>query len=95
MPAHVGLLTLELSLPGTSSLKEKRSRLRPLLEGLRNRFTVSTSEVGHANLHDRSTVAAAIVSSDVRVIQTVMSEIAAAAEEYDLRVDGVQTEVIC
>jgi uncharacterized protein YlxP (DUF503 family) len=94
MPARVGLLTLELSLPGTSSLKEKRSRLRPLVEGLRNRFLVSTAEVGLANVRDRAEVAAAVVGSDVRTLQKVLNGIADAAEEYDVRVDDVRTEVI-
>lgn len=94
MPAHVGLLTLELSLPGTGSLKDKRARLRPLVEGIRNQFSVSTAEVGHANVHDRSEVAAAVVSSDIRVIEKVMNEIATVAEKYDVRVDDLRTEVI-
>ena len=40
-----GLLTLHLSLPGCSSLKEKRGRLKPLLHRLHREFNISVAEM--------------------------------------------------
>ncbi|MCJ7708279.1 MAG: DUF503 domain-containing protein, partial [Anaerolineales bacterium] len=45
-PMHVGALTLELRLPGCSSLKQKRSRLKPLLAALHREFNLSAAEIG-------------------------------------------------
>ena len=92
--ARVALLTLHLSIPGAASLKEKRARLRPLLEGLRNRFPVSAAEVGRMNVHDRAIVAAAVVSADGRVAESVLGKAADFAEEFDVVIDDIETEVL-
>ncbi|MBT9140835.1 MAG: hypothetical protein DDT30_01419 [Dehalococcoidia bacterium] len=42
----VGVLTMGLRLPGIRSLKEKRSVLRPLITGIRQKFNVSIAEAG-------------------------------------------------
>jgi len=42
----IGTLTFHLHLPGCASLKEKRSRLKPLLARLHRQFNVSTAEMG-------------------------------------------------
>jgi uncharacterized protein len=46
----IGVLSLHLHLPGCSSLKEKRGRLKPLLARLHKEFNVSTAEM---DLHDK------------------------------------------
>jgi uncharacterized protein len=52
----VGLLTIELYVPGITSLKEKRGVVKPLLARLRKQFNVSAAEIedndqlGHAVL---------------------------------------------
>ena len=40
----VGLLTLELYLEGTASLKEKRSRIAPAIRRIRTKFNASVCE---------------------------------------------------
>jgi uncharacterized protein YlxP (DUF503 family) len=45
-----GLLTIHLSLPGCTSLKEKRGRLKPLIHRLQREFNVSVAEM---NLQDK------------------------------------------
>jgi len=92
--ARVVLLTLRLSLPGASSLKEKRARLRPLLEGLRNRFPVSAAEVGRGNAHDRSVVAAVVVSGDGRLAESILGKAAVFAERFDVVIEEIETEVL-
>jgi uncharacterized protein YlxP (DUF503 family) len=39
----IGILTLEIQLPGCKSLKEKRSRLKPLIARLHREFNVSVA----------------------------------------------------
>ncbi len=94
MEARVGVVTIELSIPGARSLKEKRGRLRPLVDGIRHRFHVSIAEIGLMNVHDRAVVACAVVGRESRVLERVMAEIAKAAEDYDVRIDDLATEVI-
>ena len=45
------------------SLKEKRSVLRPILEGCRRRFAVAAAEVDHQDLWQRAELGMAAVSS--------------------------------
>jgi len=60
----LGLLTIYLHIPGCGSLKEKRSRLRPLITRLHKEFNISVSEVDHQDIWQSATIACALVSSD-------------------------------
>lgn len=60
----VGVCTLEVHIPGSGSLKTKRSSLRSLKDRLRNTFNVSVAEVGSNDLWQRSSLAVAAVSND-------------------------------
>jgi uncharacterized protein YlxP (DUF503 family) len=65
----IGLLTLSIEFPGCQSLKEKRSRLRPLLARLHREFNISTAEMGAQDHWTRTILACALVSSDIAHIQ--------------------------
>ena len=43
--ASVGLLTLEIYIPGLGSLKEKRGTIKPILARIRHDFNVSAAEI--------------------------------------------------
>lgn len=60
----IGLLTLHLNLPGCKSLKEKRSRLKPLLARLHREFNISVSEVEQNDTWQSAVIACAMVSND-------------------------------
>ncbi len=60
----VKLLTVDLLIPGSSSLKEKRFVLKSLKERLRSRFNVSVAEVDYQDKWQRTMIAVAIVGSD-------------------------------
>lgn len=59
---HVASLRLELHLRDVHSLKEKRSVLKPILEGARRRYAVTAAEVDHQDLWQRATVGMSVVS---------------------------------
>ena len=61
---YVGTLQLDLLLGDVHSLKEKRSVVRPVVAELRRKFDVSAAEAGHLDLHRRTLVGVAIVSSE-------------------------------
>jgi uncharacterized protein YlxP (DUF503 family) len=72
---HVGTITIELYLPGCDSLKQKRSRLKPLLARLHREFNISAAEIDHNDQHRAAVIACAIVSNDAKHIQRVLEKI--------------------
>ncbi len=77
----IGVLTLELRLENSHSLKEKRHVVEGLKNRLRNRFNVAVAEIGHQDLWQRAAVAAVTVASDhthaEKVLRSVEEEAAA------------------
>lgn len=62
MPA-VGVLTLELHIEHSHSLKEKRHVVLSLKEQLRHKHNISIAEIGDQNLWQSATLAAVAISS--------------------------------
>lgn len=75
----VGLLSLELHLPGSQSLKDKRVVLRSLKDRLR-RLNVSFAEVDHQTLLQRSRLAIVAVGSEQRLVQRSLESVMAEVE---------------
>ncbi|MDY0019506.1 MAG: DUF503 domain-containing protein [Anaerolineae bacterium] len=68
----IGACTIELLLPGVTSLKEKRGVLRPLLHQLRQRFEVAAAEVAHQDAWQTSNIALVAVANEASHIYTVL-----------------------
>jgi uncharacterized protein len=62
--ATVGVLTLELRLENSHSLKDKRHVVQSLKDRLRSKFNVAVAEIDYQDLWQRAAVAAVTVSSD-------------------------------
>ena len=79
--ATIGVLTLELRLETSHSLKEKRHVLESLKTRLRNKFNVSVAEIDYQDLWQRGLLAAVTVASDhthaEKVLRAVEEEAAA------------------
>lgn len=71
----IGLLTLHLSLPGCSSLKEKRSILKPVLVRLHRQFNISTAEVDQQDYWQSAVIACAMASNDSVYAQTALQAV--------------------
>jgi len=71
----IGLLTLQIYLPGCASLKEKRGRLKPLLARLHREFNVSAAEVELQDVWQNAVVAVALVSNDNNHVQRVLQRV--------------------
>jgi uncharacterized protein YlxP (DUF503 family) len=76
----VGVLKLTFSIPHASSLKEKRSVVRSLVERARNRFNASVAEVDAQDLLQRAVIGVSVVANDGRFVNSVLDEIRAAME---------------
>jgi uncharacterized protein len=70
-----GLLTLYLHIPGCTSLKEKRSRLKPFLARLHREFNISVAEIDRQDAWHETVVACALVSNDAGHTQRSLQQI--------------------
>jgi uncharacterized protein len=79
--ASIGVLTLELRLEHSHSLKDKRHVVLGLKQRLRNKFNVAVAEIDYQDLWQRALIAAVTVSSDhgraEQVLQAVEKEASA------------------
>jgi uncharacterized protein YlxP (DUF503 family) len=67
---HAAAVSFDLHIPQSRSLKAKRAVLRPIVEGLRNRFRISVAEVDHHDQWQRAEIAIAVVGeSEHRVVE--------------------------
>ena len=74
MPS-IGVLTLELRLENSHSLKDKRHVVKSLKDRLRAKFNVSVAEIDYQDLWQRSVIAAVTVSSDQVFAEKVLREV--------------------
>lgn len=65
----VGLLTVDLYLPGCTSLKEKRSVIRSLKEKLSHKFNISIAEVAFMDKWQRARIGIAQVGNDQKYLR--------------------------
>jgi uncharacterized protein YlxP (DUF503 family) len=85
----VGVLRLTFHIPHARSLKEKRSTVRKFRDRVRSRFDVSIAEVASQDLHQRAVFGVAVVSGDAKVCDSVLEQVARAAETAE---DAVLTD---
>ena len=81
------VVRFELHVPASRSLKAKRAAIKPIVEGLRHRFSVSVAEVDHHDTWQRAAIAVAVVATDHRHVVEVLEEIerfVARAADVDL-----------
>jgi hypothetical protein len=72
----VGLLTLHIHLPGCASLKEKRSRLKPLLARLHREFNISAAELDDQDHWGSAILGCALVGNDPVYVQRALQTVA-------------------
>lgn len=60
---YVLALAVDVRIPDAQSLKEKRSVIRPIIDGARRRFGAATAETGEQDAHQRSEMGFVVVAS--------------------------------
>lgn len=72
----IGVLTLQLQLPGCKSLKEKRGRLIPLITRLHREFNISVAEINRQDVWDEAIIGCVMISNahqfSERSLQTII-----------------------
>jgi len=71
----VGVITFELRLDDSLSLKDKRHFVKGLKDRLRAKFNVSVAEIGYQDLWQRGLVAAVTVSGDQAYAEKLLQSV--------------------
>ena len=83
----IALLSVELHVPGSRSLKDKRMVLRRIKDRLK-KFNVAVAEVDHQDVWQRSTLGIVAISTTTEHVE---QSLAAAADEIDRVEPGLVT----
>ncbi|MGE0643683.1 MAG: DUF503 domain-containing protein [Nitrospira sp.] len=70
----VGLCTVEVNIPGSQSLKDKRQVLHSLKDRLRGKFNLSIAEVDGQDLWQRAVLGMACVANDGGYVNQVLDQ---------------------
>lgn len=90
----MGIVTAELFLPGSRSLKDKRMVLRKVRDQLVGRCGASVAEVGYQDLWQRSQVVFAVAASDTGVLAGTLSAARTVLDGHDWVLVRAREEVI-
>ena len=79
----IGAMQIELIIPHSSSLKEKRMVVKSIKQRLINKFNVSVAEVDHQDLWQRALLGVAMVANDKRFLNEAMDKILTFVDDQD------------
>ena len=92
----IGILTLHLQLPDCQSLKEKRSRLKPVLARLQRDFNASVAEMAEHNRWQSAVIGCALISNDrnrtQKQLQTIINWFD--TSPFDVQLVNEQIEIL-
>jgi uncharacterized protein YlxP (DUF503 family) len=71
----VGIVRIELHLPGSRSLKDKRAIVRGLKDRIRARVSAAVAEVDHQDLWQRAALGVAVVSGESHHLHELLDSV--------------------
>jgi uncharacterized protein YlxP (DUF503 family) len=77
---HVGMMRVDLHLPGVDSLKGKRALLNKAKAALARDLAVSVAEVGYQDLWQRAALGVAVAASSITGADRVLDRVVAVIE---------------
>lgn len=91
----VGTAQVVFAIPSASSLKDKRSVVRRVIERARARFNAAVAEVDDQDVHRRAVIGVAVVSNDARHATSMLDTIIAAmASSTDAQLVSRKTSLL-
>ena len=91
----VGAAAVEIEIPGSRSLKEKRGVVQSVCRRVRDRFHLSVAEVGQQDVWQRAVIGLAAAGSDATHLRSVLERAVAFVEELHLaNVLGSSIEIL-
>lgn len=71
----IGILQMEILLPDTRSLKDKRSRLSNLKNRVRKQFNAAIAELHHGNDFSRALLGIVTINNDRKIVDQLLGQI--------------------
>lgn len=71
----ITLLSLHLHLPGCTSLKDKRSRIKPVLARLHREYNVAAAEMDFQDIWQDALIACVTISNDPAQNQRLLQQV--------------------
>lgn len=71
----IALMQIELSIPASTSLKNKRMVVRSIIDRIKHRFNVSISEIDDQDIWKTAIIAIACVGTDAEYVDTVLNNV--------------------
>jgi uncharacterized protein len=71
----IAQLTVHLHLPGCSSLKEKRGRIKPLIARLHREFNISVAEIDLQDKWQETVIVCAMVGNNRAILQSAIQAV--------------------
>ena len=66
--AHILEISIQLLIPNSHSLKDKRSIIKSLIKRIQNQFSISVAESGFQEMWQRAKLTLVLVSSDMKLL---------------------------
>ena len=91
----VGICRIDIYIPGSNSLKNKRSVIKRIIHKLRSKYNVSACELDNQDAWRHATLGLAYVSNDNAVVDRAFSSIEELLESNgEIEVTGFNTEIL-
>ncbi|NLO89130.1 MAG: DUF503 domain-containing protein [Clostridia bacterium] len=91
----LGVCTVEVHIPCSNSLKNKRGILKSIIQRMRNKFNVSVCELEKQDLWQMAVLGIACISTDKNVLYRTFNEIEKFIENFgEVRITKVNLEII-
>jgi uncharacterized protein YlxP (DUF503 family) len=90
---NVGVCKLKIHIPGSQSLKDKRSIVKSLTSRLQKQFNVSTAEVDDHELWQIATIGIACISNHNYRVEEVIDNVISTIERDYPTVEIIEKEI--
>jgi len=88
------VLILEIRLSGCSSLKQKRSLVRPLISRLHKEFNISVAEIDKNDIWDESVIACGLITNEKGIANAQQNSVLRFVEKYWRNIEIINYSII-
>jgi uncharacterized protein len=91
----IGLLTLHISISDCCTLKQKRSRIQPILARLHREFNIAAAEIDLQDLHREAVIQCSALSTSCKEVQSFLQHVVDFFSENWPDVEILQYRIEC
>jgi len=84
---HIGVCQIEMRIPESHSLKDKRHVVKSIISQVRNKFEISIAEIEHQDNWQIASLGIAYVSNDARHANEVLSRVVGYLQESRIKAE--------